>query len=577
MGPSATFNGSHLTQAEALGARDHLVSEGYVVFRGVMPETLLSELRSFTVDLFKRIKVSRHVRFQGSSHWVATPRSWKHEPPSRKAEVHRNEDFSIDRHMVVEKLNDEPLQRRVVELLGLENLRPRGCSKGDDIRMLIVSKPPHGPPLYWHQDFKEWNSPSAATPWPHQVFFSYYLTDTSRENGCLRVIPGSHHRRHPLHDLLPNAHEPEVQGLRDATGPIFGDAEGAVDVPMSAGDLVIGDARLLHAAWGNNTDQRRTCILVWYACFDFPIPPTWWKSHIPAEICNADMRQRYTSTRVPNIPWRPRQRDYNAPWGPAYAQIRRSNLRNKQPKGDYCLVVEDDLASQLGCTVSQLPEFWAVLCRTLHTTTFAWADDGIKPNGWIELLPDGELKTKWGQGSWLDKYTASMKPGQREQLYCPEFAAAPNMLVVTFGSSHHICTLDPSRKRFFVEARFSRRNGDSLSVRNMTGWVHPTRKRLRDPLLQSDTQVTGMKAEVAPPAGDNGVPATAESSALRIDELRQGTWQRFSMPDGDGHWWWCELDGEYFLEESPHPWAQYLDPSSGRHYWWKSDDRWFWS
>ena len=28
-------------------------------------------------------------------------------------------------------------------------------------------------------------------------------------------------------------------------------------VPLSAGDLIIGDARLLHSAWGNTTETRR--------------------------------------------------------------------------------------------------------------------------------------------------------------------------------------------------------------------------------------------------------------------------------------------------------------------------------
>ena len=38
------------------------------------------------------------------------------------------------------------------------------------------------------QDFANWNSPAGATPWPTSIFFSYYLTDTNRENGCLRVV-----------------------------------------------------------------------------------------------------------------------------------------------------------------------------------------------------------------------------------------------------------------------------------------------------------------------------------------------------------------------------------------------------
>ena len=96
---------------------------------------------------------------------------------------------------------------------------------------------------------------------------------------------GSHRRRHPLHDLLPNAHSEEI-AEKDAQhdADIFSEAEGAIDVPMRAGDLIVADARLLHAAWPNTTPTRRTCILAWHNVFDFPTPPTWWRGDIPQEI-----------------------------------------------------------------------------------------------------------------------------------------------------------------------------------------------------------------------------------------------------------------------------------------------------
>ena len=37
-----------------------------------------------------------------------------------------------------------------------------------------------------------------------------------------------------------------------------------MDVPVKAGDLVIGDARLLHAAHANKSHARRTNITLWY-------------------------------------------------------------------------------------------------------------------------------------------------------------------------------------------------------------------------------------------------------------------------------------------------------------------------
>eukprot|EP00401_Gymnodinium_catenatum_P039946 CAMPEP_0117541024 /NCGR_PEP_ID=MMETSP0784-20121206/43802_1 /TAXON_ID=39447 /ORGANISM="" /LENGTH=429 /DNA_ID=CAMNT_0005337699 /DNA_START=68 /DNA_END=1354 /DNA_ORIENTATION=- len=52
-------------------------------------------------------------------------------------------------------------------------------------------------------------------------------------------------------------------------------------------------------------------------------------------------------------------------------------------------------------------------------------------------------------------------------------------------------------------------------------------------------------------------------------------WHKY-VYEGKGTWWWCEANGDWFLENSPGPWTQYLDPTSGRQYWWRDDTNWFW-
>lgn len=109
----------------------------------------------------------------------------------------------------------------------------------------IVSKPPKvAPPLFWHQDGMLWDDPSSYTDEPVQVFLMYYLIDTDRENGCLRVIPGSPRRRRRLHGLPP-AHGKEI-------ATVSGDRP----VPQPDPD----EARLLHSAHPNRSDQRRTAV-----------------------------------------------------------------------------------------------------------------------------------------------------------------------------------------------------------------------------------------------------------------------------------------------------------------------------
>ncbi|MEQ8966634.1 MAG: phytanoyl-CoA dioxygenase family protein [Azospirillaceae bacterium] len=128
----------------------------------------------------------------------------------------------------------------------------------------VISKPPGGPPLFWHQDWWGWDHPASYDDRMLQVFAMYYLTDTTRENGCLRAIPGSHRRRHPMHDRLARAHGEDMAKMTDPDDPAFGALEGEVDVPVAAGDLVIGDARLLHGAHANRSGAERTLLTLWY-------------------------------------------------------------------------------------------------------------------------------------------------------------------------------------------------------------------------------------------------------------------------------------------------------------------------
>ena len=138
----------------------------------------------------------------------------------------------------------------------------------DDPRVwsgFVISKPPHAPPLYWHQDGVLWQHPISYSNQPQQYFLMYYLVDTNRNNGCLRLIPRSHLKRHALHDLSRSAHQDDGVGrASDLDHPALQPAEGEVDVPVRAGDVVIGDSRLLHSAHANQSDKRRTVLTIWY-------------------------------------------------------------------------------------------------------------------------------------------------------------------------------------------------------------------------------------------------------------------------------------------------------------------------
>lgn len=139
--------------------------------------------------------------------------------------------------------------------LGLEDVR---FSSG-----YVISKPPASPALFWHQDWWGWDHPLSFSDRIVQFFAFYYLTDTTPENGCLRVIPGSHRRRHALHELG-DAHQAGLAEVMDPGSPAFANRPDQVDVPVRAGDLVIGDVRLMHGSHPNASEHERTLLTLWY-------------------------------------------------------------------------------------------------------------------------------------------------------------------------------------------------------------------------------------------------------------------------------------------------------------------------
>jgi hypothetical protein len=145
----------------------------------------------------------------------------------------------------------------------LDLLRECGATDPRFTGGFLISKPGNGPPLFWHQDWWGWDDDSAYRPRAFQLFAMIYLTDTRVENGCLRVIPGSHRRDHPLHHL-DTAHSGDMQGYLDPSNPAYADHPDQVAVPVNAGDVLIGDARLIHGAFANRTDEERPLLTLWF-------------------------------------------------------------------------------------------------------------------------------------------------------------------------------------------------------------------------------------------------------------------------------------------------------------------------
>ena len=256
-----------MTPDVALEKRNQLIKDGYCVVDNVLTPDFLEELRRESDRMLDAVEHPPHWKYQGS-------------------DIHVK---GTDESVIHRLIHWEPT-RNAMEELGLGDFKSSGG-------FIILSKPPGGPPLYWHQDWMGWNDPISTAPWPQYLFLSYYLIDTSLENGCFRIIPGSHLKRLPLHERLVQAHAQGGYYVDEDDPDMFCDHPDAIDLPVKAGSLVIAEGRVLHAARGNQSDQRRTLLLGWH---NRPTTtPDYWTADVPEVIKNRDPNVQYEATRAP--------------------------------------------------------------------------------------------------------------------------------------------------------------------------------------------------------------------------------------------------------------------------------------
>ena len=63
---------------------------------------------------------------------------------------------------------------------------------------------------------------------------------------------------------MPGAHTEALARVVDPSHVAFAERCDERPVPVTAGDLVVGDARLLHGAYANRSAAERTCVTLWF-------------------------------------------------------------------------------------------------------------------------------------------------------------------------------------------------------------------------------------------------------------------------------------------------------------------------
>jgi ectoine hydroxylase len=172
---------------------------------------------------------------------------FEHQPGSRTVRV--IEPFHHLDPVFEALIGDPRLVRPLCDLLGEERV-----ALWTD--KLNLKRPREGSGFRWHQDSPYWSHASPHCDRLPNVMIT--LDDADRDNGCFRVIPGSH-----AQGFLP--------GIADGTrlGPLFTDpahfdASSQWLAELPAGSLVVFSAHTVHGSEPNRSDRARRAIVLTY-------------------------------------------------------------------------------------------------------------------------------------------------------------------------------------------------------------------------------------------------------------------------------------------------------------------------
>lgn len=117
----------------------------------------------------------------------------------------------------------------------------------------VLLKPAHhGSAIPWHQDSSYWGQEQRVTCW-------LAIDNATPENGCMRMIPGSHRRGQM--SFTPKEFEGAPCNLLETDGV---NEDTQVIVPVRAGCASFHHCRTLHTSSPNTTPRRRRAIAITY-------------------------------------------------------------------------------------------------------------------------------------------------------------------------------------------------------------------------------------------------------------------------------------------------------------------------
>ena len=121
---------------------------------------------------------------------------------------------------------------------------------------IYPKEPGDGRFISWHQDSAHWGLDS------NQVLSVWVaLTDATRENGCMRMLPGSHHNGQVEHQDTRDSNNILTRGQTISNGI---EEDRSVWIELKAGEVSVHHVDMFHASIPNQSNQRRVGVAIRY-------------------------------------------------------------------------------------------------------------------------------------------------------------------------------------------------------------------------------------------------------------------------------------------------------------------------
>lgn len=223
--------------------------QGYIVVKNLLDDEtrqrFFSRTREDATRLVEPIEYEAELNYPGAPVSLTAPGG---KTPRRLKTAHSRDPVFL------ETIRRPEIASRLRQLLGPEVVMPTAHHN-----CIMTKEPRFSSDTGWHQDIRYWRFErrELVTVW-------FAMGREYPENGCLRVIPGTHRELFAVEQL------DEELFLREDLDQNREILDRAVDVPLEPGDVLFFHCRTFHSASRNYTDQTKYSAVFTFRSADNP-------------------------------------------------------------------------------------------------------------------------------------------------------------------------------------------------------------------------------------------------------------------------------------------------------------------